>query len=75
MNEAIFNVVFPLIVGHGKIVDEFLSDTRSKYHRTCQHKNILFDDQNDEDRDWKVKHCYTLRIAAAGELECGVDNL
>eukprot|EP00957_Ditylum_brightwellii_P068234 5180140-Ditylum_brightwellii.AAC.1 len=75
MNEAFFDTVFPLIVGHGKIIDEFLADPRSEYHRTCQHKNIVFDDSNDEDRDWKVKHCYALTIAAAGDLECGVNNL
>eukprot|EP00957_Ditylum_brightwellii_P050928 3862755-Ditylum_brightwellii.AAC.1 len=28
-----------------------------------------------ENRDWKVKCCYTFIIAAAGELECGIDNL
>eukprot|EP00957_Ditylum_brightwellii_P073740 5603966-Ditylum_brightwellii.AAC.1 len=75
MNEAFFVAVFPLIVDHGKIIDEFLADPRAEYHRTCQYENIVFDDPNDEDRDWKVKRCYTLIIAAAGELKCGVDNL
>eukprot|EP00957_Ditylum_brightwellii_P139393 10622895-Ditylum_brightwellii.AAC.2 len=76
MNEAFFDIVFPSIVGHGKIIDEFIADPRAEYYRTCQHKNIVFDDPNDdEDRDWKVKHCYTLLIAAAGELECGIDSI
>eukprot|EP00957_Ditylum_brightwellii_P073119 5557361-Ditylum_brightwellii.AAC.1 len=53
MDEAFFDTVFPSIVGHGKIVDEFLADPRAEYHITCQHKNIVFDDPNDEDGDWK----------------------
>eukprot|EP00957_Ditylum_brightwellii_P034839 2639682-Ditylum_brightwellii.AAC.1 len=76
MNEALFDTIFPSIVGHGKIIDEFIVDQRAEYHRACQHKKIVIDDpNNDKDRDWKVKHCYTLLIAAVGELECGVDNL
>eukprot|EP00957_Ditylum_brightwellii_P038960 2944451-Ditylum_brightwellii.AAC.1 len=75
MNGAFFDTVFPLIVGHGKIVDDFLTDPRAEYDRTCQHKKIVFDDPNDEDRDWKVKCCCIIIIAAAGALECGIDNL
>ena len=75
LNETFFGAVFPSIVGHGKIIDEFFSDPRAECHRTCLHEKIKFDDPNDEDRDWRVKRCYTLLIAAAGELERGVDNL
>eukprot|EP00957_Ditylum_brightwellii_P186316 14185694-Ditylum_brightwellii.AAC.1 len=53
MGEAFFDAVFPLILGHGKIIDDFLSDPRAEYHQTCVHKKIVFDDPNDEDRDWK----------------------
>eukprot|EP00957_Ditylum_brightwellii_P145936 11113385-Ditylum_brightwellii.AAC.1 len=69
------DAVFPSIVDHGKIIDDFLSEPRAEDHQTCVHKKIVFDDPNDEDMDWKVKHCYTVIIAAAGKLECGVDNL
>eukprot|EP00957_Ditylum_brightwellii_P208272 15356603-Ditylum_brightwellii.AAC.1 len=75
MNEAFFNDVFPSIVGHGKIIDDFLAGQRAEYRTTYQYKKIVFDDPNDENRDWKVKHCYTLIIADAGELECGVHKL
>eukprot|EP00957_Ditylum_brightwellii_P150229 11440414-Ditylum_brightwellii.AAC.1 len=75
MNEAFFGTVFPSIVGHGNIIDEFIADPRAEYYRICKHKKIVVGDPNDEDRDWKVKHCYTLMIAAAGELKYGVDNL
>eukprot|EP00957_Ditylum_brightwellii_P177609 13528586-Ditylum_brightwellii.AAC.1 len=33
-NEAFFGIVFPSIVGHGKITDEFLVDPRTEYYRT-----------------------------------------
>eukprot|EP00957_Ditylum_brightwellii_P057838 4386081-Ditylum_brightwellii.AAC.1 len=75
MNETVFDTAFLSIAGHVNIIDKFLANPRAEYHRTPQHKNIVFDNPNDEDRNWKVKCCYTLMIAAEGELECGVDNL
>eukprot|EP00957_Ditylum_brightwellii_P060144 4567274-Ditylum_brightwellii.AAC.1 len=75
MNDAFFDVVFPSIVDHGKIIDDFLPDPRAEYHQTCVHEKIMFNDLNDKDRDWKVKRCYTLIIVAACKLKCSVDNL
>eukprot|EP00957_Ditylum_brightwellii_P106060 8089638-Ditylum_brightwellii.AAC.1 len=75
MNEACFDTIFPSILGHSKIIDDFLSNPRAEYHQTCVLEKIVFDDANDKDRDWEIKHCYTLIIADAGKLECNIDNL
>ena len=36
---------------------------------------IKFHDEEADDPDWKVRVCYTLLIAAASEVEVGVENL
>jgi len=36
---------------------------------------IQFHDEADLDPDWKVKQCYVLLIAAATEMENGIENL
>eukprot|EP00957_Ditylum_brightwellii_P165109 12570767-Ditylum_brightwellii.AAC.2 len=33
-NEAFFDAVFPSILDHDKIIDDFLSDPRAEYHQT-----------------------------------------
>jgi hypothetical protein len=40
-----------------------------------KHDRIVFHDPNDDDPDWQVRQCYTLFIAAASQIENGVENL
>jgi hypothetical protein len=70
-----FQYVFPSIVGHAKIIDKYLSDQRAPYFETVQNDKIVFYDPDDPDPDWKVKNCYLLLIAAATEVENGIENL
>ena len=42
MNESFFDTVFPSVVGHGKIIDKYLSDPRADYHATVVRDNIHF---------------------------------
>ena len=37
--------------------------------------HIKFNDTEADDPVWRVKHCYTLIIAATSEMECGIENL
>ena len=74
-NEIFFEHIFPSIEGHGKIMDEYLSDGRAEFYKTVQTSKIKFDDPEANDPDWRVKRCYTLIIAACCEVECGIDNL
>lgn len=73
--ENFFQRFFPDITGHGKILDEYLSDSRASYHDTAVQCRITFHDPSQIDCDWKVKQCYLLLIAAATEVENGVENL
>ena len=71
-----FKHVFPTVVGHGKIIDKFLADSRATYHATVSGHKIKFHDPDDpNDPDWMVKQGYLLLIAAASEMENGVENL
>jgi len=74
-NTIFFEHFFPSIKGHGKIIDEFLADTRSGWSQRVHEEKIKFHDPDAEDPDYKVRLCYTLIIAAAAEVETGVDNL
>jgi hypothetical protein len=40
-----------------------------------KHDRIVFHDPDDHNPDWQVRQCYTLLIAAASEIENGVENL
>jgi hypothetical protein len=51
-------------LGHGKIIDKSLSDTRATYHDTVVRDKIKFDDSTSTDPDWKVRQCYLLLIAS-----------
>jgi hypothetical protein len=44
-------------------------------YETVKHNRIVFHDPDDDDLDWRVPQCYTLLIAAASEIENGVENL
>ncbi len=75
LNDLFFEQFFPSVVGHAKIIDEFHADHRSPFHSTVTNDKIKFEDPEAEDPDWKVKQAYTLMIAAASEIENGVENL
>jgi hypothetical protein len=64
-----------LIIGHAKIIDEFLSDPRETYYDTVLRDKIVFHDPHASDPDWMVRQCYLLMIASATEVVNGVDNL
>eukprot|EP00957_Ditylum_brightwellii_P127846 9749807-Ditylum_brightwellii.AAC.1 len=49
--------------------------TTAEFHRTVQAEKIYFHQPDAYDPDWCVKRCYTLIVAAASEVETGVDNL
>lgn len=78
--DTFFAHIFPDVTGHAKLMDEYLGDRRSCFHETYIHDNIKFHDSSPADNegldeDWKVKQGYMLIIAAACEIENGVDNL
>jgi hypothetical protein len=75
LNALFFEEFFPDVVGHAKLIDEFHEDPRSPYFTTVHNDRIKFHDAEADDPDWKVKQAYTLMIAAASEIENGVDNL
>jgi hypothetical protein len=70
-----FSSNFPSVVGNAKIIDEFHADHRSPFHSTVTNDKIKFEDPEAEDPDWKVQQAYTLMIAAALEIENGVENM
>jgi hypothetical protein len=74
-NKTFFDHFFPSIQGHAKLIDKFHADPRSPYFHTVRDENIQFYDHEAEDPDWMVRVCYTLMIAAASEVEVGVENL
>jgi hypothetical protein len=53
--ENFFEHIFPSVVGHAEIPDNFLVNTRAPYHETVRNHKILFHDDNDDDPDWKVQ--------------------
>ena len=75
LDELFFEYFFPDVTGHGKIIDEYLSSPQAKYHDTCQTDKIVFHDETNDDPDWKVKQGYMIMIAAACEIENGIENL
>jgi hypothetical protein len=75
LNDLFFEQFFPSFVGHAKIIDEFHADHRSPFHFIVTNDKIKFEDPEAEVPDWKVKQAYTLMIAAAPEIENGVENL
>jgi hypothetical protein len=74
-NEEFFDKWFPDVKGHAKIMDRFLTHPDCQWKNQVDRLNVKFHDEDAEDPDWKVKVCYTLLIAAASEVESGVDNL
>lgn len=75
VTENFFEAIFPSIKGHAKVMDKFLSDERAPYYETVKQDRIIFHDEDADDPDWKVKNCYLLLVAAATEVENGVENL
>ena len=75
LSELFFSHFLPSIKGHAAIIDKYCSDRRSTYYSTVRDDKIRFHDDEADDPDWKVKNCYLLLIAAATEVETGVENL
>jgi len=74
-NEVFFEHFFPSIKGHAKLIDKYHSSPKSLMSKSVADDNIRFEDETADDPDWKVRVCYTLLIAAASELDNGVDEL
>jgi hypothetical protein len=74
LHKCVSFFLFPC-VGHAKLIDKFLSDTRATYHDTVVKDNIIFHGPDAADPDWMVRQCYLLMIAFATEIVNGVDNL
>jgi len=74
-NTLFFDKFFPSIKGHAAIIDKYLSSPECEFHNTVVNDKIVFHDPEAEDPDWRVRVCYTLLIAAASEIEVGVENL
>jgi hypothetical protein len=75
LDDIFFERILPAITGHGKLVDEYLTDQHSEYHITVRNEKIIFHDSDATDQYWWVKQCYTLLIAARSEIEDGAKNL
>jgi len=75
MEKNFFDHIFPSVTGHAAIIDKYLADPRATYYETVKNHKITFLDDSEPDPDWKIKQCYLLIIAAAAELENGVENL
>ena len=75
LGDVFFAEFFPSIIGHAKLIDEYHADPRSAYYSTTINDNIIFHDENAQDPDWKVQQAYLLLIAAASEVENGIENL
>ena len=75
LNDIFFQHFFPSVEGHAKIIDRFNGNIKSPYYSTVINDNIVFDDVNADDPDWRVKICYTIMIASASEIHNGVENL
>jgi hypothetical protein len=70
-----FKHIFPSIEGHANKLDKYLADPKAKFYETVNHDKITFHDEDAEDPDWKIHQAYTLLIAAASEIENGVENM
>jgi hypothetical protein len=52
-----------------------LADPKAEFYETFKHDKITFHDEDADDPDWEIRQAYTLLIAAASEIENGVENL
>ncbi len=68
-----FDEFFPSV--DAKIIDKFHADPRSPFHTAAKNDRIALHDPEADNPDWKVKQACTLMIAAASEIENGVENL
>ncbi len=76
LEDNFFKHAFPSIEGHGKIIDKFLANPLATYYTTVRgHKIRFHDPDNPANPDWKVRQGYLIIIAAASEMENGIDNL
>ena len=75
LSDLFFSHFLPSIDGHALLIDEYHSDRRSTYYSTVRDDRIQFHDEEADDPDWIVKQCYLLMIAAATEVDVGVENL
>lgn len=75
LSDIFFDEIFADVKGHGKIIDEYLSDVRASYHHTYTTTRLKMECIGEGDPDRMVKLCYLLLIAGATEVESGVVNL
>ena len=75
LRDIFFDRIFPSVKGHGKLMDEYLADSRSSFHTTAKREKIRFHFEEADDPDWKIKLCYKLMISATLEKYTGLDNL
>jgi hypothetical protein len=74
-NKVFFDDFFPSVDGHAAKMDRFLSSTKCLMYNTVKNDKIVFHDPEADDPDWRIRVCYTLLIAAASEIEIGLENL
>jgi hypothetical protein len=73
LNDILFSSLFPSTKGHSTKLDDNFSNAKTDFYETVKHEQIKCHDKNDP--ELHVRQCYTLLIAAASEIENGVDNL
>jgi hypothetical protein len=72
-HENFFKHVWPDMKGSAALVDEFLSDNRAVNYNTYKQRRMKFHDEEHADPDWKTKQCVLALIAAAAEINNGMD--
>ena len=75
LSSVFFDEFFPLVDGHAKLMDEYLSDPRASYNTTVVNDKIKFHDPDDDDPDWIIKQCYLVLHASVWEGDRGIENL
>jgi hypothetical protein len=73
LHENFFQHVWPDMTGWASRMDRYLSDPQAEWHQTYKNKQIKFHDRENDDPDWKVKQCILVMIAAATEMEQGMN--
>ena len=62
-NDSFFFIyIIPSIMGHTKIIDEHLSDPKADFLQTVLISKIVFNDQDANYPDYRIKRRYTLLI-------------
>jgi hypothetical protein len=73
--DIFFKPIFLSIKGHATKLDKYLADPKTEFHEIFKHDKIKFHDEDAENPDWNIHQAYTLLIAAASDIENGVENM